>query len=264
MPNVPFTEPLREFEVSLADVEANFEFVRAAGWLRPRLGKLLNWDGIDAEGQKGAQRFMNAARIQPELFYRGMLIIIAGAFEQLIRRMLSDSVRAISALNRKYQDIDAQIVLQNVFRTGQALATVVDPPDHVDLNYGELCRNVGTCYEDSDRVTLNPDAFALLFSTLTPARLEDVLHRIGVKLNWDDIGRSADVRKALGETRNRDAANAAQRYFKAFIRNRNRAAHTGSGGQTIAENDVELALTFFRAFTSALAPIVTRRLAQMQ
>src|SRR5206468_12520795 len=119
-----FTPALREFGVSLSDVEENLRFVESAAWLRPRLGELLNWNGLTQESRIRCQSFMDQKDVQFDLIYRGMFVLIAGAFEQLIRRCLKDAVAEISATSPRYSDLDAQLLRQNVMRTGKALATI--------------------------------------------------------------------------------------------------------------------------------------------
>jgi hypothetical protein len=66
------------------------------------------------------------------------------------------------------------LVTQNILRSGHALATITEPPDHVGLNYDVLCSNLGTCSEKSQSVVLNADAFALFYASLTPAKSTSV------------------------------------------------------------------------------------------
>src|SRR5207244_3922583 len=126
--------------------------------------ELLNWSALGEESRIRCQSFMDQKNVQLDLIYRGMFVLIAGAFEQLIRRCLRDAVAHISTTSPRYVDLDTELVRQNVMRTGRALATILDPPAHLDLNYGELCSNIGTCIEASESVSLNADAFALFFA----------------------------------------------------------------------------------------------------
>ena len=89
---------------------------------------------------------------------------------------------------------------------------------------------------------------------------EELLKRIGFDLNWDDIGRRSDMQNALEIKKTREAANASQDYLKEFAKNRNRAAHSGSGGKTITDQDVEKAITFSRVFAKALCELLAARL----
>jgi hypothetical protein len=255
-----FNPGLREFKASLADAEENLLFIESAAWLRPRLGELLNWGVLTPEVRIRCQSFMDKKDVQSDLLYRGVFVLIAGAFEQLVRRCLKDAVTEISKATPRYADLNAEIVRQNVMRTGRALATILDPPTHLDLDYPQLCTNIGTCIENSDSVSLNAEAFALFFSTLTPSKLAEVLRRIGVTLDWDAIGRDRAVRAVLGTTKTRQTADAVQRYLKNFINTRNKLAHSGSGGVSISPADVQKAIKFFRAFVDALTDAIHSQL----
>ena len=47
-----------EFELVLDELTSNFEFVRAATRLRPRLKDMLSWQTMDGDAKQLAQRFL--------------------------------------------------------------------------------------------------------------------------------------------------------------------------------------------------------------
>ena len=101
-----FVEALREFEASVADVEASLNFVRSSVWLRPRLNSMLNWDYLNADqtAKSGAVEFVSQETTGIDAVYRGMYVVLAGSFEQLIRRPSlilydSQSLNAIGILD---------------------------------------------------------------------------------------------------------------------------------------------------------------------
>src|SRR5260370_34301437 len=96
MPPGILANALKEFELAIEDIASSFGFVRAAARLRPRLGDMLHWDILDAEARKLATTFLQQSAAQESLLYRGLVISLAGAFEQFVRRMIRDSVSAMA------------------------------------------------------------------------------------------------------------------------------------------------------------------------
>ena len=255
-----FQDALKEFDASVTDIETTLEFVKSSAWLRPRLGGMLDWNILEPTVKPGIQMFLKQDTSGVDTVFRGMIIILAGSFEQLVRRFLKDGVIFISKKYPRYSDLPGALVTQNILRSGQALTTIAEPPDHINLNYELLCENLGTTKKTSEAVILNADAFALFYSGLTPHKLEEVFKRIGFELKWDDIGRRPVIQKLFGVTKTREAATAAQSYLKEFTQNRNRSAHSGSGGKEITSSNVSDGIIFLREFATALSELISAKL----
>jgi hypothetical protein len=251
-------DTLKEFDLSLDDLSSIFDFVRSAIRLRPRLNDMLSWDSMDTEAKLLAKKFLDERTADESLLYRGMLISLAGAFEHFIRRILRDSVVAISASVTSYESMDADIKKENFYRSGLALGTIHEPLDYLELNYESLAKNLGTCFTGSTQALLNAEAFSIFLSILSPKNLGDALRRIGVDLRWDDFGKVEELQKALDTKGTRDTAKAVEANLKQFGKMRNKIAHSGSSGLVVTETDLERLLRFFRAFGKALIKIVEK------
>jgi hypothetical protein len=253
---------LREFELALDELAGNLEFVRVAKQLRPRLGGMLDWGRLDGEARNLATSFMKQRTVEESLLYRGLVVSLAGAFEQFIRRVLRDSISAINGSAQHYDHLREEIRRQNTFRTGIALQSIFEPPDYLDLDYELLAKNIGTCFTGSRQVVLNADAFTIFVSIISPDKLAEALKHIGIKMNWDDLGRIDAMREVLERHDTRETAKALQESLKRFGRIRNKVAHSGSGGVVVTETDLEQLLRFFRTFASSLTSIVDAELAE--
>jgi hypothetical protein len=256
MPAGIFANALNEFELALDDLSSSFEFVRRASRLRPRLNGMLAWEFMDSETRKLATSFLEQRLAEESVLFRGMLVSLAGAFEQFVGRILRESVLAISQAAVEYDRLDDRIKKENLYRTGIALRTIHEPPDHLNLDYEALAKNVGTCFAGSKQAQLNAEAFTVSMSIFSPDRLAEALKRVGVKLNWDDLARVREVRDVLEKRDTRETANALQEYLKRFGQTRNKVAHTGSTGVAVMESDLEQHLKFFRTFARTLSSVV--------
>jgi len=174
------TDALKEFELALDDLASNIEFVSAARKLRPRLNDMLHWQILDGEAQKLARSFLQQQAVEESILYRGIVVSLSGAFEQFVRRVLRDCILAISGVGANYDNLHEDIRKQNLYRTGIALQTIFEPPDHIDLDYDLLARNIGTCFAGSKQAVLNAEAFTTFLSTISPDKIADALKRIGM------------------------------------------------------------------------------------
>lgn len=249
-------DALKEFDLALDDLSSIFDFARLAIRLRPRLSGMLSWASMGAEEKSLVDNFLNQRSADESLLYRGMLISLAGAFEQFIRRILRDSVLAMSGNGANYDLLEEGIKKENFYRTGLALGTIHEPLDYLELNYESLAKNLGTCFGGSSKALLNADAFAIFLSIISPKHLEEALRRIGLSLNWDDFGKVEEVQTALNRKGTRDTAKAVEAQLKQFGKMRNKIAHSGSSGLVVTELDFDRLLQFFRAFGRTLTMVV--------
>jgi hypothetical protein len=247
---------LKEFEVALEDLASNSGFVGAAARLRPRLNEMLRWESLDGEARSLVRKFLDQQTAEQSLLYRGMVISLAGAFEHFVRRILRDSILAISGSGVSYDALDEGIRKENFLRTGIALGTINEPLDYLDLDYQSLAKNLGTCFSGSPQVLLNADAFAIFLSIVSPKNLADALRRVGVGLSWDDFGKVSTIQKAFDKRGTRETAKAVEDFLKRFGQMRNKIAHTGSSGIVITESDFEQLLNFFKVFSHVLVKVV--------
>jgi RiboL-PSP-HEPN len=223
---------------------------------------MLDWKALDGEAKTLAHSFLKQRTAEESLLYRGMVISLAGAFEQFVRRLLRDSVQAISAGGVRYDTLDEHMKLENAYRTGIALQTIREPLDYMDLDYETLAKNLGTCFDGSAKAILNADAFSIFLSIISPKSLVDALRRIGMDLRWDDLGRVDALRDTLGKQDTRETAKAIEEFLKRFGQTRNKIAHSGNTGIVVTESDLEQLLKFFRAFAVALSAVVETQLSK--
>lgn len=248
---------LNEFDATIDDVRSSIQFLDNAHFLRPRINGILRWEVVDGEVQQNCREFMDAKSFRPEFIWAGLYIRLYGALEQFIRRTIHDVVREIDNSIEKYDDLDDRIKRQNICRTGDALATFLQPPDHVSIDYASLCENIGSCTSGGKTFSLNADAFAMYYSNITAGQLEKVLTRIGIKLNWDDLCQCETLQTFFEQTGNvRRTADEVKKWLNKFTKDRNKIVHNGVGGIVVAKPDLETQANFLSVFTVALADLV--------
>ena len=115
-----------------------------------------------------------------------------------------------------YDKLDEEIRKQNILRSGMALRTIYEPPDHLDLDYDALCKNLGTCVAGSTQGLLNAEAFAALVSALSPEKVLEGLQRVGVHLEWDTLGAKQPLKDLLNKRETRETSKAIQDCLEAI------------------------------------------------
>ncbi len=256
MPKSIYEEANREFSTALSLVRGNLTFLTGALTLRPRMGGMINWQSHDQGAVAEARAFMNFKDVDELYLYSGFVVIIAASFERFVRRLISDAVRHHNSRLKRYEDIAVSILHQNWYRSGQVLSKIFEPPDECEIDFDELSRNLGTTAKGASSPRLNAEAFSLFLSNFTPDRVYESMRRIGVELNWDDIGRIPAMQAAAGKTQTKETTKAVKDTLKEFIRARNRIAHGGNLAASITRDDIINYLNFFDAFATALASVV--------
>jgi len=251
---------LIELDVLLDEVRTSLQFTEEASRLRPRLNDILRWETVDGETRLACQRFMELNKFRPETVYAGLYVRLYGGLEQFIRRVLRDVIVEIDSLVEKYDELDVKIQQQNIRRTGDALATILQPPDHFPVNYESLCVNIGSCRDGATTFALNADAFALHYSNITSSQLEKILKRIGIQLDWDDLGRIDSVQLFFDlEGKTRLAADETKDFLNKFSRTRNQISHNGAGGIVVAKQNMDQTVAFVSVFSRALVDLVIQK-----
>jgi hypothetical protein len=253
-------DALQEFYLTVDEVRDTVTFVRAAEQLRPRLGKLLVWEKIDTAGKRLITDFISQKDVDSAPLYRGLLIVLAGALEQFVRRLIRDAVIRINESTSRYDELPYALKQQNIYRTGQTLQTIMQPLDHLDIDYEGVGKNIGSCVTGAATFTLNADAFTAIMASVTPKHLGNLLQRVGFSLNWDDLGRDTALQTLLNKRRTTDTKKQIQEDLQSFIRKRNRVAHSGNGGVAVSDTDIEALIGFLRPLTKVLAALVAAQI----
>ena len=167
---------------------------------------------------------------------------------------------AINKGVNNYDHLSEKIRSQNILRTGRALTTIREPPDHIVVNYHALAKQLATCVTGAESFTLNAEAFTLFISSVSPRHLEDVFESIGITVNWDDFGKDRKFETMFSTKGARATGKAAAEHLDKFIKLRNRFAHTGPGFVIVTDNYVENHIGFFRVFSIQFPQLIGAKL----
>lgn len=254
-----FSDIAGEFGLALNEVESNLNFLLASFRLRPRLYPLLDKSVLDPYSKQLVDDFLKQKEAVLTSQYRGMVVVISGAFEQFVRKIIEKAVTSFNSLQAGFDALPEKIRVQNVIRTGRALAKFQEPLDHAPLDYQVLVERLVSCRSKSVKYSLNHEVFAYFISSITPRHLEEILSWVDVSLSWDEVGSNPGIEKLFGARGARESGKAAAVYLDKFTKLRNNVAHIGVGGLTVAETDITEFIKFFRIFSDCIASQVAAR-----
>jgi hypothetical protein len=250
-----YVNAANEFETALFEIGCYLDFVSTGHHLRPRVGTMVDWTTLDQEQSNALRAFVGQKEPHVEVGYNGLIIALGAAFEHLVRRLVKEAVLWINTKVDNYEKLPTPLRHQNLIRSGYALVTVADPPVESSYDYELLCKNLATCTSNGGILVLNADAFSVSITNINEKRITDSLSRIGVAINWDVFGQNRALQELFSSKPGRRTVDKVQEYLKAFVIRRNKIAHSGLGIR-VSESDVRTAMSFFKAFTPALAEAV--------
>jgi hypothetical protein len=92
MPLTIYQDALKEITASLSEVKLFLSFVVAANQLRPRVGQMIDQGALSQEQKALVLLFIKQKDYTVEVGFNGLIVSLAGAFEQFVRRLIRDGV----------------------------------------------------------------------------------------------------------------------------------------------------------------------------
>jgi hypothetical protein len=145
---------------------------------------------------------------------------------------------------------------KNLQHTGAALQHIVDNRLNLAIDFYSLAKNASTSIPGSAKVILNAAAFTIFMRGPSADGLREGLARIGMNLNWDDLGRNSEVQKAFKTRGTRETSKQVEEFLKSSARRRNNIVHRGATIEAITESDLTNAVAALGALAAALIALV--------
>ena len=246
---------LDQLRAELLDIETDLAFVGLAVRLRPRLGRVMNWE-TPGEATELARRFVKTRDVRIEGILGPLLVRLLAAFERFIRGLMEETIAEHAAATLRYDQLAAHLKNRNTVLTGRLLASIESPREHLSVQVDSLVANLATCKAGNSKYQLNGQAFAAAVIGVAPGALEKVLANVGVRDWWDQVGEHNDLAGLLGTKGARATGKRARERLEELWRWRNHLAHGGYQDVALSESQLEECLGFIRAFTERLDAVV--------
>jgi hypothetical protein len=248
-------KPLQELQTEIEALRADLEFIRLASQLRPRIGKVLQWQ---AQGEETdlAKRFINSRPSNIETVYGSHLVRLLASLERYMRNTIAQIVDQRAANAADYDTLDGALGHRNRVLTGRLLSALDAPRDYLNVNVEELIQNLASCTHGPGTFKLNAVAFSSALGGVSPSSLEKAFENLAISEWWDRVGADRKIAELLGTKGPRATGDRAKERLKELARWRNQIAHGGDGEIVISESEIADAIDFVSAFSTAFDMVV--------
>lgn len=234
---------------------SHVEFVDLSARLRPRIGPAFNYEA-DKDLTKIATRFMGQKNVSAEYIFSSLYLRILAAFERYIRQCVEQYVARVTKEYGSFEKTPSLITKRNISLTGNLLANIDTPNEHLQIDFEQLIKNLATCVTGGGELQLNAVAFSAPIVGCSPQTLSRAFERmLEIPTFWDRMGSNAPLQKLLGTKKPRETGALAEERLKEYWRRRNHLAH---GGDDIALTSEEIILVAetIKTISSAIDDIV--------
>lgn len=234
-----------------------FEWIEAAGKFESLLKDKIPWDQLDASARDLVQSRLKSTAPARQVLLNSFYLTMVSGFEEYLRGKIREATEGYSNAKKNYAEVDETVRVTHVRESARLLRRMDSPPDYLTLNVEDLCRGLGSCVPGSERVLLNPDAFADVESLVLLETFAERVAIFGLDVRFDVLGKDDAIRDALQVSSRagpREVGKAIRAELTAMRRNRNRIAHTGGDA---ADVTTEL-LAQHRALVQAVADAINQ------
>lgn len=234
-----------------------FDWIEAAGKFEGLLKDKIPWDQLDGSARSFVQSRLKSTAPTRQVLLNSFYLTMVSGFEEYLRGKIREATETYSNSKKKYGEVAEAVRMTHVRESARLLRRIDSPPDYLTLNVDDICRGLGSCIPGSERVLLNPDAFADVESLVLLETFAERVAIFGLDVTFDVLGKDSAIRDALklsSRAGAREVAKALQTELAAMRRNRNRIAHTGGDA---ADVTTEL-LSSHRALVQAVASAINR------
>lgn len=252
-------QPLSELASALREIRRHAEFHVLAHRVVRNSKEMFRWTEFGDSEKQIVEKFVSGKSLGQGHAFEALYALACAHFERFLRRIVDEYVLAVSSKTKKYDLLNARLKESLLVSTGKTLARLrSNDPRVAQVNPHDLLRPLAGCFPGSEEFTIEGTPISFHVSGFSPRILETILGEVGITHSWDVVGKSPEVRNALGSKTTRETAKLAKSKLGEISQNRNSIVHRGDAQPVIVEADVlELA-----AFFDGLAAVITETAVQ--
>lgn len=196
-----------------------------------------------------------ARRPLEERVWQAFLVSAHGGFEQFLAGLVDDVCVQIN--NSRLSPVELEKRFPSIIRkylraSGGALTSVFSPRGHWKLDFERISSSIGTTVQTSDVTTIEGRVFIVEARSLSAEELVRQFDVLGIRVDWDNIGRLPEMQAVLGVSGTRATAKAIKERLGELTELRNSHAHS-QGALSISMQDLDSAIRFYRALSGYLS-----------
>lgn len=231
-----FDKALSPFIIHLDEIRTAIAYIKESLKLKSYLGRIVNWKLGKTYEISLANSFIKNEPVQVRPVLNGLFVTVIAAFEEFLRTIIVLAARHKVQTSRTFQGLDRCFINRHMEYTGRLLASVNNPPAHLNIDFYDLCRRLGTCLPGSTNIEINETAFSYVRGITEIEIFFDCIKAIGYSIEFDDFGRDSRLQKLLQTSGTRDTSKELKETLRAVLRNRHRIAHSGQSYAEITED----------------------------
>jgi hypothetical protein len=236
-----------------------FEWIEAASKFESLLRDKIPWSQLDSSERTVVNSRLKSTAPARMVLLNSFYLTIVSGFEEYLRGKIREVTEGYCIGKKKYAEVAEDVRKTHVRESARLLRRIDSPPDYLSLNMDDLCRGLGSCVPGSDRVILNPEAFADVDSLVLLVNFAERIGIFGFNVGLDVLGKDAAIRDALNlppRTGAREVAKELEKELTRMRRNRNRIAHTGGNASDVTPEVLAMHRELVRATAGAIHQIV--------
>lgn len=237
--SISISSALTVFQSRVDSIGKTAKFVRDSDKLRPRLNAFLNWDllGQTPDAKPLVSQFLEF-RDDSSIVYSSLFLSAHGCFEKYLRDAAEEYASRLAYSYEELEKICPGLVKWNVKLSALALATIFEPPHHVNYDYKRIAEDAATSFINSQKVVINGQAMAQRKSNIDKNEINELFRRFGREPNWDKIGTNETLQGLLSANNARKCAHELELHLLKAVRLRNNLAHSGVGNVVLTYEEL--------------------------
>lgn len=251
---------LKAFSARLDDISVHQKFISGSVKLGREAARFWDYGALAQAGEvkalvEGHRAGCNQVRVED--LCGALTVQLFAALEWFVGQILVKAVGQMSGAVKVFDTLPDAVSRTHVTLIGRALSKTYESPAHERVDVDQVFRKLSGCVQGSTDFELNDYVFSFYMPNLDAKSLEKCFSRIGYKLDWDKLGKKADLQQLFGETSSRKTGKAIAGFLDQCAKHRNAVAHQGDGSATVQPDDLERQLMFFKHLSVSLAEQVT-------
>lgn len=247
------------FRAEMSELRQLHLFFKAARETFPRYAHVLR----DAEAskywyaQEKLDKIFRSIEARDATNNKALLVMAWGSFEQFTRHLIKEGADALNIAGWNGRPIPEEVYNQHALVCSSVLSADIRGDIVFSIKRVDVATDMRDLICKSENAKLNSEALSAFGGKFTNDQLAKLGKRIGVDLQWQNIGNDIDLQKMSTKNGNCAVGEWAEKMFCEIRDTRNRFVHRGVGEEVFEWEKVEDYIEYLEKLSNAVALIVS-------
>lgn len=251
---------LLAFETHLDELLAIVNNNESTNRLRQFLNSALNWDALRDDQRDVVRNFFKSKVPSNSTVNNSLYLSAVASFESFLVNNIVAVIYSINISGKKFETLNPALIKNHIDLTGRILSTINSPPDHINVDFDKLCRQIATCYAGTANYTFNTEIAGFVSKILPMDGFFQFLKNCEIQIDFDAISQSQEVKSEFGTTSVRETSSEIIIFLGEIKRMRNRIAHTGQSVSDVSNERFFTLVGRLRAISKSISHIIDQQL----